>query len=100
VSTSHTQDVRTQIVEGKGETMPNGNELLNEKRVAAEIFQGWIGVRTLQMWRCNRRGPKFLKVGRNVVYRRSDVEDYLSRCAITTEVPPALADVLAKAGSE
>lgn len=34
---------------------------------------------TLQWWRTMGRGPKFLKVGRRVLYRRRDLEDFLQR---------------------
>jgi len=80
--------------------MQDGHELLNERQVAAEIFEGLVSVRTLQLWRQARRGPVYLKVGRNVAYRRADVLDYLARCSITTEVPPNLADVLRPAESK
>jgi predicted DNA-binding transcriptional regulator AlpA len=33
---------------------------------------------TLRVWRVQGRGPKFLKLGSRVVYRRSDIEEWLS----------------------
>ena len=32
---------------------------------------------TLSIWRYQGRGPKYLKFGRRVLYRRSDVELYI-----------------------
>lgn len=31
---------------------------------------------TLNQWRWNGRGPKFLKLGRQIVYRIQDVEEF------------------------
>ncbi|CUA90367.1 Helix-turn-helix domain [Chelatococcus sambhunathii] len=42
-----------------------------------ELAVRWgISHRTLERWRWNGEGPKFLKVGGRVVYRLSDVEEY------------------------
>lgn len=50
-------------------------ELLDEIETAAELRKS---VGTLRNWRCSRlEGPAFIKVGRNVRYRRSDLEAYL-----------------------
>lgn len=76
--------------------MPDGHDLLNERQVASEIFGGLVSVRTLQMWRQARRGPTYVKIGRNVAYHRADLMAYLASCAVATEVPPDLADVLRK----
>ena len=35
--------------------------------------------KTLANWRCERTGPPFLKVGRNVIYSRASVERWLDR---------------------
>lgn len=35
-------------------------------------------VRTLEMWRYRGTGPRFLKVGRHIRYRWSDVEAWLA----------------------
>lgn len=45
-------------------------ELINE-RMAAETLA--VAVRTLQWWRIRGGGPKFVKLGRAVRYRRSDL---------------------------
>ena len=43
----------------------------------AELAQRWrLSVRTLQRWRLAGSGPAFLRLGRRVAYRRSDVERF------------------------
>jgi excisionase family DNA binding protein len=44
-------------------------------------FLGGVPVGTLANWRYQGRGPRFVKVGRHVRYRRSDVEAWLERNA-------------------
>jgi predicted DNA-binding transcriptional regulator AlpA len=48
----------------------------------------WIGAKhgTLRTWRCYGRGPKWLKLGRRVVYRQSDVEAWLETRERTSTV--------------
>ena len=55
---------------------PLGREdrLLTEKE-AAKVLR--ISVRTLQGWRVDGGGPKFLKIGRSVRYRLSALRDYI-----------------------
>lgn len=36
-----------------------------------------VPVNTLNDWRSKGKGPKFVKIGRSVYYRRDDVLDYL-----------------------
>lgn len=36
-----------------------------------------VSKQTLDLWRCQGRGPKFLKIGRAVCYRRSDLDEWL-----------------------
>lgn len=33
---------------------------------------------TLEAWRCRGGGPKFVKLGRLVKYRRADLDDFVS----------------------
>lgn len=51
------------------------DELLDDKEVAALLKQR---PQTLAGWRCDGRGPQFLKVGRRVLYRRVDVQIWLA----------------------
>lgn len=40
---------------------------------------GEPAVRTLERWRTEGTGPKFIRLGRRVLYRRSDLEDFVRR---------------------
>jgi hypothetical protein len=59
--------------------------LFNEKETAAEFFDGKVPVRTLQFWRLNQRGPKWLKLGRRVYYRKSDLESFVAGGVVDPE---------------
>jgi len=48
--------------------------LVNEKQ-SAEILS--LSIKTLQGWRWRGEGPRFLKLGRAVRYRREDLTAYL-----------------------
>jgi predicted DNA-binding transcriptional regulator AlpA len=56
-------------------------EILNERQVQ-EVFGFTIPY--LRRARRERRGPRFLKLGKLVRYRRSDVEAYLAAGAVET----------------
>lgn len=61
------------------ETKPNtdvigDSELLDESRLAAKLG---VSRSTLQSWRYAAKGPRFIKVGRLIRYRNTDVEMYL-----------------------
>lgn len=36
-----------------------------------------VSAATLRKWRWEGKGPKFVKIGRKVVYRQSDIDDYV-----------------------
>ena len=40
---------------------------------------GYLGLKrtTLEAWRCRGGGPKFVKLGRLVKYRRSDLDEFI-----------------------
>jgi hypothetical protein len=69
---------------------------------AAATFTG-LAVATLAKLRCIGGGPEYLKLGRKVVYRRSDLANWLNarRVANTTQaaisLPPRLSDAYSKA---
>ena len=46
----------------------------------------YIGVKTntLEGWRCKKKGPKFHKIGKNVVYFQEDLDSYLSSRGVHT----------------
>ncbi len=52
--------------------------LLDDEKLSSVLD---VSVGTLANWRYQGRGPRFVKVGRHVRYRRSDVEDWLERNA-------------------
>ncbi len=57
--------------------LPRQPEMLTDHQVAEHIK---MSVATVRRWRRLRQGPKFLKVGSAVRYRRADVEAWLSSC--------------------
>jgi predicted site-specific integrase-resolvase len=58
---------------------------LNQKEVA----QRWsVSPRTLERWRWIGQGPRFLKVGRRVVYRIEDIEAYEAEQLRTSTLRP------------
>ncbi|MDH2018878.1 helix-turn-helix domain-containing protein [Acinetobacter ursingii] len=42
------------------------------------IYYG-ISLSLLQQWRCNGAGPKFKKIGRTILYQKSDVLDFFKQ---------------------
>jgi predicted DNA-binding transcriptional regulator AlpA len=54
----------------------NTDKLLTQKEVK-EITG--LADSTLEQWRLKGKGPKFIKLGRLVRYRLSDVDTYISR---------------------
>jgi predicted DNA-binding transcriptional regulator AlpA len=57
------------------ETLPATDELVTAADLADELQ---IPEKTLAQWRYLGRGPKFLKLGAHVRYRRSDVDAWLA----------------------
>ncbi len=63
----------------------SGNKTLLTCREAAEFLGVPIG--TLAQWRSQRRGPPYIKLeGRLVRYRGSELEKWLERQTVETEV--------------
>ena len=48
-----------------------------------KIFRG-LSIGSLANWRAAKRGPKYSKFGRRVVYKISDVENFLASTVIRT----------------
>jgi len=46
----------------------------------------FLGVRpnTLEIWRCKKKGPKYSKIGRRVLYDINDLEEYFSSQTVHT----------------
>jgi predicted DNA-binding transcriptional regulator AlpA len=51
-----------------------GSDLVDEGRLATRLG---VSRATLQSWRYSGRGPRYLKIGRLIRYRNTDVEAYL-----------------------
>jgi len=64
-----------------GSTLCQVKDLLNESEVDQQygLSRPW-----LRRCRLERRGPRFIKLGRMVRYRRQDIEAYLSLHAVET----------------
>jgi predicted DNA-binding transcriptional regulator AlpA len=59
------------------DSSPSGSaysQLIDEKQLCAELG---ISSVTATKWRARAEGPRFIKVGRLIRYRRSDVEAWL-----------------------
>ncbi|ARP98244.1 helix-turn-helix domain-containing protein [Pseudorhodoplanes sinuspersici] len=52
------------------------DDLLNEIE-ASDILR--VSVRTLQSWRCGGAGPAFIRIGRAIRYRYSDLLAYVDQ---------------------
>jgi predicted DNA-binding transcriptional regulator AlpA len=60
---------------------PKADELLDEKEAAAILD---VNVGTLQVWRCTRRYKlAYVKVGRNIRYRRSAITAFIESRTVT-----------------
>ncbi len=55
---------------------------VNEKIAAKEMD---ISVQTLRNWRCKRKGPPYIKIGRSVRYDLKEVMEYMKRHTIHPE---------------
>jgi len=52
------------------------------EKLAAELLNK--PVRTLQQWRWRGVGPKYLRIGRSILYREQDLLDFLRSCEVET----------------
>ena len=57
------------------------SQLLNQK-AAADLLN--VSERTLERWRVEGSGPPFMKAGRRVLYRESDIEAWLNASKVTS----------------
>lgn len=60
-------------------TSPSGEDLAFDPLLTIDQLAHWLGKPkgTLYQWRSRRMGPRGIKVGNDVRYRRSEVEAYL-----------------------
>jgi hypothetical protein len=54
--------------------MENLPDLLTRAEAAAFLR---TPAQTLSYWACRRQGPRFTRIGRRVVYRRTDLEAFI-----------------------
>lgn len=59
--------------------MANDERLLTPAEVSARLG---VPVATLAQWRCYRRGPAFVKVGKHVRYERGELDRYLREATV------------------
>lgn len=59
---------------GRAERLRDAFELLSPEDLARLIG---VDERTLAVWRSQRRGPDYVKLGRAVFYRRADVKSWI-----------------------
>ena len=71
-----------QAVEDVGAALRRDLGLLTEEEVAAAFKRD---VRTLRNWRSARTGPPFVKIGRDVFYRRDAVSEFIARGETETD---------------
>ncbi len=61
---------------------------MEDKRVIMRTSQAaeYIGMKknTLEVWRCKKKGPKFHKIGRNIVYFKEDLDTYITSQGVHT----------------
>lgn len=67
----------TQTVAGSGATT-DPEEKFDQSAAARYLFGDSGSPRTLETWRVRGGGPRFLKVGRRVAYRRRDLDAWLA----------------------
>jgi predicted DNA-binding transcriptional regulator AlpA len=52
-------------------------ELITSAQAAARLG---LKEQTLTAWRCDNRGPAFIKIGRAVWYRQADIAAFIAAC--------------------
>ena len=57
-----------------------------QKKLNTQEAAQFLGLQanTLEGWRCYKRGPKYSKVGRRVMYDINDLEDFFKANAVHT----------------
>jgi excisionase family DNA binding protein len=58
---------------------PSDGALLTERQAAAYLR---LHPKCLGIWRMQKKGPAFYKLGRAVRYRRSDLDKWLEQCRV------------------
>jgi len=58
-------------------------ELILDDKAAAESLG--MAVQTLRNWRCQRKGPPYIKLGRSIRYQVKDIEEYKQKKRVDPE---------------
>lgn len=64
-----------------GQALREKVDVLNERELA-ELLE--LRPQTLAVWRAEKSGPDFVKVGKQVLYRRADVMDWINSNVVMT----------------
>jgi hypothetical protein len=64
--------------------MIHSNQILSPKDVVKVYPALTTSEGTLANWRTQRRGPRYFRVSRKIVYRASDIEAFLFRNPVLT----------------
>lgn len=48
-----------------------------------------VSPQTLAIWRCQKKGPDYVKLGRSVYYRPQDIEAWIERSAVRVSAAAA-----------
>lgn len=56
------------------------------KKINTTEAAAFLGVKrnTLEVWRSQKKGPKYSKIGSRVVYDLEDLQEYFISCAVHT----------------
>lgn len=72
---------------------------MSNRKLNTEEAATFLGVKpnTLEVWRCQKRGPKYSKIGRRVLYDLADLESYFTSQSVhTTDTAPQLCAIRSK----
>lgn len=66
----------------------NNDANVNAVLLTVEQAADYLGlaVSTLNRWRCHGEGPVFIKLGRAVRYRKSDINAYIERRSLSCTI--------------
>ncbi|MGE0677782.1 helix-turn-helix transcriptional regulator [Pseudolabrys sp.] len=70
----------TEELEGRATQLRFDFDIKTEDEVALAIG---VTPSTLTVWRSKGEGPAYVKLGKAVFYRPSDVQEWISRCRVT-----------------
>ena len=89
-----TRDPLVPRVSGSGKSVNSGSSIQLTSLLTPREAAGFLGIpeSTLAQWRSQRRGPPYIKLELRLVrYRRADLEGWLARQTVETEVDKASA---------